>query len=541
MSARRRDTLRWRCQGAGGYPLRSRKADRLRVAAEVELKFAITPEAAARLGRLPPVRAVAHGRAVSRALHSVYYDTPEFDLHRERISLRLRQERGEWVQTLKSAPDNAGGLHQRQELDTPVPGRFLNHAALVGSGVSRLFVDAERLTRLEPVFETDFRRTTRLLDLGPGSRAELAVDQGSIRAGERCAPISEIEIELESGVPKDLVDFALTLLDHADLRLEPATKAQRGYALAIGAPPPPAHAETPRVGRHMTLGEAFHCIVSECVRHLLENGHGLLRSDDVEYLHQARVAIRRLRLAFRLFRRVLPLEPFGPSLATVGWLAEDLGRARDWDVFVFETLPRVASDLHQDSGLGRLTAWADGERAAANRLAREDVASKRYTRLLLELTGAMLQGQEACEAAAPAPSLAVFAADAMKRRHRQLVRRGRDHGSLDAAGLHALRRQIKKLRYTAAFFSSLWPKKPVNAYLSVLADLQTLLGSVNDAVVAERLVGGWRQSELSPGDYETIGLVRGWSQARASAEMVQFRAAWKAFRNVKKFWRLAPS
>ena len=511
------------------------------MAVETELRFTIAPDAAARIARLPPVRAAAHGRAVTRAMHSVYFDTPDHDLSRERVSLRLRREGGRWLQTVKGDLRSGGGLDQRHELETHVEGRELDHAALVGSGVSDVFVDAHKLTTLKPVFEAEFKRTARPLDLGQGRRAELAVDVGFIRAGDARAPISELELELESGRPGDLVDFALELLDHTDFKLQTRSKARRGYALVHEHPVAPSRGDLPALTEEMPLGDAFHAIVSSCVDHLVDNAQGIEQSADVEFLHQSRIAIRRLRLAFKLFSDVLPLDGFQGSLATVAWLADDLGEARDWDVFTLETLPRLMEHFPADPGLERLSNWASEQRARANAQAREDVASKRYTRLVLELKRALLQEpwREAGAAAVPldAPTFAEHARAMLKRRHRKVAKRGASLETLGSNDLHHWRRTIKRLRYASAFFGSLWPRKAVRRYLAALSELQDVLGSVNDVVVVERIVERWRQTEIEAKDLETIGLLRAWSRLRAEDERVHVAKKWDAFRKVERFWK----
>jgi inorganic triphosphatase YgiF len=504
---------------------------------EIELKFTIPADAAARLGRLPPVRAASHGRVVSRPVHSVYYDTPDLDLDRERVSLRLRRDGSTWLQTVKSTPRLEGGLHQREEIDVAVPAAMLDHAALVGSGVSPVFEDAHRLAGLRPVFETHFRRTTRALDLGDGRQAELAVDVGEIRAGEATAPISELEIELEQGEPADLVDFALALLEHVDLRVEPRSKAERGYALLKNAGPArPGRPSVVLFAPDVAVPDAFHRIVTTCVRDLLENGRGMLETQEAEYLHQARVAIRRLRLAFRTFADAIDTTRYAASIATLEWLAEDLGTARDWDVFTLEILPRLSTALEGHAGLERLVAWAETERDKADTLARAVVASKRHTRMVLELTRAMLREPKIAGTDSPA-TVAAFATRALRRRHRRVVKCGDECASLDAERLHQFRKDIKKLRYLAAFFAPLWPKRRVERYLARLARLQDLLGAVNDAVTVQRMLGRWRQEDLLPGDHETLGLVRGYLLADMRARLAHLPEAWAAFRDTRPFWR----
>ena len=511
------------------------------MAVETELRFTIAPDAAARVVRLPPVRAAAHGRSVTRAFHSVYFDTPDHDLSREHVSLRLRREGRQWKQTVKADLPSAPGIDHRRELETHVAGPELDHAALAGSGVSDVFVDAHKLTTLQPVFEADFKRTARPLDLGDGLRAELAVDVGFLQAGDERAPFSELELELESGRPGDLVDFALELLDHTDFKLQTRSKARRGYALAGKRPPAASRGDIPDLAPEMPLGDAFHAIVSSCVAHLVDNAQGIEQSDDVEFLHQSRIAIRRIRLAFKLFARVLPLEGFQASLATVAWLADDLGEARDWDVFNLDTLPLLMERFPDDPGLERLSAWAAEQRARANGQAREDVASKRYTRLVLELTRALLHEpwREAGESVLrpDSPTLVEHARAMLKRRHRRVVEQGESLDTLDASRLHQLRRRIKRLRYASVFFASLWPRKAVRPYLNELSRLQDRLGGVNDAVVVERIVERWRQTEVEAVDLETIGLLRAWSRLRADEEREQVAKTWSRFRKVDRFWK----
>ena len=51
---------------------------------------------------------------------------------------------------------------------------------------------------------------------------------------------------------------------------------------------------------------AFRLIALDCLSHLQLNHAGAASSDDAEYVHQMRVATRRLRAAMRMFGPVLP-------------------------------------------------------------------------------------------------------------------------------------------------------------------------------------------------------------------------------------------
>jgi inorganic triphosphatase YgiF len=512
------------------------------VPAEIELKLAISASDVPKLARIPSLISASRGRATTSRLYSIYYDTPELTLREQGVALRLRKIGARWLQTLKTAGRVEAGLHQREELETPVPAQILNYPALTQSGAAPVFAEPGLPLRLQPVFATDFKRTSRQLEPTAGTEIEFCLDRGAISAGAAQVPISEIELELKSGAPEQLLQFALGLLEKVPLRLEPASKAERGYALVAGLTAAPVKATTPSLQSMMTVTEAFRTVVFSCIAHLQANERGLLGTEEPEYLHQARVALRRLRSALGLFNRAFPRILFEDLVAELRWLGGCLGPARDWDVFATETLRVVCTAFPAEPGLHWLTERTAELRSAANTSARAAVASARYTVLLLKLTGVFLREpwQELVDesaAALRAVALSEFAAGVLERRHKKALKGGHGLGQLDAIALHALRIEIKKLRYAAEFFSTLYNKSAVREYLTTLADLQELLGGLNDAATIERLLEPLRESN-GPGEWlEAPGLIRGWAASNSRTRLDQLGDAWQHFRDCKVFWR----
>ena len=103
----------------------------------------------------------------------------------------------------------------------------------------------------------------------------------------------------------------------------------------------PVRAVRTTLDASMTVSSAFAAIVRDALQHLQANEDGFLTRDDPEYLHQVRVALRRTRSAFSAFSAVLPAKASASIKAHFEWLAKALGPARDWDVFVTETLPPI--------------------------------------------------------------------------------------------------------------------------------------------------------------------------------------------------------
>jgi triphosphatase len=508
------------------------------VSLEVELKLAIAPEHTKALARVAAIKAASTGRAVTAHLYSIYYDTSQFALRESGVALRLRRSGKAWVQTLKTAGRVDAGLHQREEIETPLAAQILNYRALSESNAAEVFADPQLPLQLAPIFVTDFKRTTRQLEPAVGTRIEMCVDRGMITAGDARTPISEIELELKAGPPAHLIDLALALVDHVPMRLEPVSKAARGYALAAGSATTPVKAHQVQLNPQMSVADALRALVFGCIEHLQANERGVEDSDDIEYVHQARVAVRRLRSAFSVFRPAFAQEMFAHELQELRWLAAALGQARDWDVLMSETLPDVAAALPQEAGLQELMERCVGLRAGARRSAREAIAAKRYTLLLLELGGKFLRApwlvSEDAGASQRALPLLEFAAGVLADRHRKVIKQ-EGLKELDAARLHRLRIRIKKLRYAAEFFSTLYDKKAVRDYVEKLTGLQELLGMMNDAATADRIARALRDDGGGE-QIEGLGLLRGWCAARAHDSRTRLSKAWKRLEASEVFW-----
>ena len=133
----------------------------------------------------------------------------------------------------------------------------------------------------------------------------------------------------------------------------------------------------------------------------------------------------------------------------------------------------------------------------------------------------MVAARDDAAAAQRSLPLLEFAAGVLAQRHKKVLKAGAPLAELDAAGLHALRIEIKKLRYAAEFFSALYDKKDVREYLNALAALQELLGGLNDAATVERLLEPLRETEGSGQRLEGVGLLRGWTAASTRARLDQ--------------------
>ena len=500
---------------------------------EIELKLLVAREDLDRVLRAQAVRRCAQGGAETRELASVYYDTPELDLHSEHLALRLRKWGEHWLQALKGGAASAAGLTEREEYEWPVSGRSVDLTLLDATPYGPVFAKRRVREALRPVFTTRFTRTLRQLALAEGAQAELCADLGEIRARNRRSPVCEVEIELKSGSPQPAALFGLAaeLLQEVPFRLGALSKAERGYALYRNAPPRPRKALPVALRPDMSRAEVLQTVARGCLAQIHANEEGFLDGRDPEFLHQLRVGFRRLRVALAMPEDTEWRAALEPLREEMRWLFSLLAPVRNWDVFLTEMLPPLMRHLGTDSGLLALRSRCLRLRRRHFALAREAVASKRYCALLLSL-GMLVYGRPPAELSGTA-ALA-FGHAVIARRDRTLRKRGEALASASPEERHRARIAAKKLRYCAEFFTLLYPQKKVRRYVDALADLQDALGLINDAAVGAAIV-----TELGSGgraDPRVIGMVQGWIAAGEERAIERLSRVWDGFEACRRFW-----
>ncbi len=489
---------------------------------ETELKLHITPEHLQKLKRHPFVRSLSSGRARTLKLYSIYYDTAELELRQHAMALRLRRVGKQWLQTLKGGGQVSAGLHQRNEWEMPVPSEQLDFEALKAGGgeLPRGVRD-----RLQPVFVTDFTRNVRLLEFG-GAEIELCMDSGEIRAGQSSCPISELELELKSGSPQQLFRLALALIDIVPLEVEHTSKAEYGYLLFSAAKPSASKGRFPALKRSQSIASALQSLIGACLAHVQSNVPGALLKLDEEYLHQVRVGLRRLRVVLSIAQRFRADAELSALHEQVAKLCIELGRSREWDVFVTQTLAPICTRLPEHAGLRDVLSVSERERDKQHAGMENSLASQEFQRMLLHF-GAWLHGDQPGETET---TLLQFATQALEKRSKQVLKHGQQLVGENAAQLHALRIACKKLRYCTEMFGSLFADARAKDYVAALIELQDILGTLNDIAVAHRLL-----NELdNAARHDTLALVRGWMEHDYAERVAEFGKAWKRFAVAKK-------
>ncbi|MDN7850966.1 CHAD domain-containing protein [Burkholderia seminalis] len=255
-----------------------------------------------------------------------------------------------------------------------------------------------------------------------------------------------------------------------------------------------------------TQRAALFALSGDITAQWLGNEGGVLERDDPEFVHQMRVALRRLRTLMRFFPRFADRQWRDTLGVDLRWLVGLLGTVRDWDVFSTESLPAL---IAADGGDGDWDGTLDAARAQSTTARvelRQALHSARYARLTLGwlewLSTLALPAAEGGDA----PPLRRHAAKRVRRLFGHLYA-SPSLTSLDTAARHQVRIDAKRLRYALEFFASLASRRTRSETVKTLTRVQGVLGEANDAMVALHHL-----EQLGAPPYQ-LGFVRGYGAA----------------------------
>lgn len=462
---------------------------------EIELKLALpASDASSLLRQLARTPVLARRKATTLQLHNVYYDTPEQALRQQRIALRVRrvgsEEKPQWLQTLKTASRSDSALSQRGEWETPLPNAALSANALKATPWSDIDPDGVAFAALAPCFTTTFERTHWVVRQRDGSVVEVALDIGQLVAGDKRAPICELELELLAGTAAALFDVAQQIARTMAVLPLSTSKAERGYALAQSTLNLPLRAQPPKLLPDLSLREAARRVLAEMFCQFTANLNALCHSDDPEVVHQARVGWRRFKSALRLFKPVLAGDAV-PSWQALQPLLSVLGELRDLDVAQSETLAPLA-DAYTAGEARRTEAWQAMTQSVADaaRLQRKAV---RYALQEAAVGATLLAATQWLEdlSAPPEPNDALaepsvplrrWARRRVVRLHAQLQRARKQADNPERQ--HRARILAKRVRYGIEALRALLPKKRTQRWYQQALRLQTSIGGTRDVMQA---------------------------------------------------------
>lgn len=331
--------------------------------AEQELKLHV-PKA----GRAGVEKELLRGRVTRVHLQAFYFDTPERDLVKAKIALRLRREGQQWVQTLKMPGEHS---LSRIEINHDRPSADLDLSVYDQEPFAAVL--AKHASTLAICYETDVHRVLRQARTALG-QVEIAFDTGLLRAGSLELPISEIEFELKRGQLAAVFALGKKWQQAHGLILDARSKSERGDRLALlnaelktineqkSERQEPSRRRAiaqfwaARTAENISLHPKIHAqaalaaVSAECLDQIIRNAAVLAEVDTAdiyqaggaEHVHQLRVGIRRLRSAWSFFNGIAVL-PSDELRSEIKLHFAKLGGTRDDDVLKETLLPVLSA------------------------------------------------------------------------------------------------------------------------------------------------------------------------------------------------------
>src|SRR5436305_2612399 len=290
---------------------------------ERELKLSVPPRF-----RPPDLDGVVDGVTAARleplSLRATYYDTRDLRLIRWGFTIRYRTGEG-W--TVKLPSTSTSDVLSRREL------RYDGGPRRLPPGALDLLRAHTRRTPLEVVARMrTVRRPVELRDEYGERVAGVEDDEVSVFDGRRVAErFRELEIELADGFDGDeLLAATLERMQSQGATTAPPTPKLVRAVGPMALEPPEVHAAT--VDESASAGDVVASAIARSVARFLRHDPGVVLGDDPEDVHQARVALRRLRSDLRTFAPLLDTEWTDHLRAEARWFAHLLGDVRDADV-----------------------------------------------------------------------------------------------------------------------------------------------------------------------------------------------------------------
>ena len=405
-------------------------------------------------------------------LHTIYYDTDDYRLARWGASLRYRHAEG-WTLKIPVASEDGALAREERTFESPqeiVPGQALDLATAFTRG-----------RPLAPVTELRTIRTKRDLRDASGAKvAEIVEDDVHVIEQMHVSKrFRQIEIELDDGTEERVlkkIRHALQDCGAGDRDALPKNVRALGLSRAD-------ELDLPDIGKRSSIGDVFRATFGRAVQDLVRNDAKLRVRSDEDAIHQARVAVRKLRSHLRTFESVLDPHWAGSLRARLERIGDRLGEARNADVML-NRIEADAQEIEEDATalLEPLKREQERTHSSVSAMLREG----QYITLLDDVIDAAKRPFFLAGTADKAGDVDRDVVGRVWRKLRKTVRqRSRPPSDED---LHEIRKKAKNLRYAAEAF------EPVRGKLARVARsaerLQTLLGDQHDAVAASRLLKG---------------------------------------------------
>ncbi|MGD0234481.1 MAG: CHAD domain-containing protein, partial [Syntrophorhabdales bacterium] len=379
-----------------------------------------------------------------------------------------------------------------------------------------------------------------------GAHIDLVFDTSSfslrgLQKPRRAQKLNEMEAEILKGPVKSL--SALSRLLSRKFKYSPSTASKLEVAMErlrviIPSKKPP---ERLRVRLDDRLDLAVRKILTHQFQWFREQLPGVQRDIDSEFVHQARVATRRMRSAFRLFRDAIPDRTAAYLAGEMKWLGGKFGVVRDIDVFLLN-LPRFKGKIESLPGKKKraLENLIEKHRHGLRDTLYQALESPRYKTLerrFVQFLERPLPSSPRAPLAAKmvhevAPVLIPEKLDAAVRQGRTVLAKPK------LKEFHNLRIRMKRLRYACEFMAPAYDGA-LDPFIERAVEIQDCLGELQDTVFTrefiESLYDEWRGEAVGPDLFFILGEMYQLQAEIARERREAFGRIWQSFSSEETF------
>ncbi len=487
------------------------------------------------------------GAARRTTLRNIYLDTPDHALNKAEIALRLRREGRRWLQVAEGRGSRTDAAPGAADQEVPAPGGRARLDAIPDPGLRDEVLQRVNGTAVVPFGESVIQRSTTEVSLGDGTRVALAIDVGRIRAEGRSAELREAEIALVEGDSGGIFDLARVLFPEGGLAFSQLPLSARAYMLAEEGRIEPTlaarNAGAAGVEPAWIAERAARDCLRDCLGQIATNILVVCRLDDAEGPHQLRVGLRRLRSVFSAYKSALSSPEMARLNGEARWLGKQVGALRDLDVVAGDIVGKEAARHPDEPALAALADALARQAAERRQEVRRLLVGQRSQSFLIDLaqfieTRGWLVPADFEQTARLATPVVKLAVRSLNKRWKKVSKAARGLEMLDAEHRHALRKELKKLRYGVEFFGPLFPERRLDAFLKRLKKLQTVFGDLNDAATMRHLFAGPdAYGAADPAAQRAVGWVIGAGEARAEVSWSHAQDLWRDLDDQRPFWR----
>jgi CHAD domain-containing protein len=469
-----------------------------------------------------------------------YLDTFDWTLMKNKLALRYRLTNGKALYTLKSVGGIEDGVAKRAETEILVDQPLADPATIPIKGLRNLVKDLIYPRKLMEHIQIRTDRRLHQIISPEGAKIELAFDSSGFslcgfHRPHRAQRLLEMEAELLKGPAKSLPVLGTILKDRFGYAPSTVSKLETAMERLKVVIPSKKTPEALRVRLDNRLDLAVRKILALQLHWFSEQIPGVLRDIDTEFVHQGRVATRRMRSALRLFHEALPKITAAYLEDELRWLGGMFGVVRDLDVFLLnlsrfreeiKPFPKKQKNVFDD--------WIEKHRRKPLKALCESLQSARFEQFERRI-------RRFLEQPLPARPRASFARKTVREAAPQIIqdklesvfKQGRavmENPKLKE--FHRLRIQMKRLRYACEFMASAYDGG-LDPFIARTVEIQDCLGELQDTVFTRKFVrylhDDWKGKLVDPDILFTLGQVHQLQTQIARNRQNAFSAIWERF------------